>query len=71
MTVIPRVAWGFNISADPAHRIDSRIDSGYSDGFVFSPLPFKARLDVRSPKHEEIILKEYEAAKAFFKKYEE
>ena len=71
MTVIPRIAWGFDISADPASPIDRTIESGYSNGFVFSPMPFNVHLEVRSPQHEAVILREYEDAKAFFAKYKD
>lgn len=70
MIVMARVAWAFNIRADPTAPIDFNINSGYTDGFVFSPVPFQARLEVRSPIHEAIIMKEYQAATAFLKPYE-
>ena len=70
MIVMARVAWAFNIAADPAAPIDSSIESGYTDGFVFSPVPFRAHLEVRSSTHEAIIVQEYEAAKAVLRQYE-
>ena len=70
MTVIPKIAWGFNISANRAYPIDKALESGYSDGFVFSPLPFKVHFEVRSPRHEAVIIREFEDAKAFFAQYE-
>lgn len=70
MLAMARIAWAFNIRADPAAPIDSGVDRGYSDGFVFSPLPFEVQLEARSPIHEAIITKEQDAAKTVLKQYD-
>ena len=66
-----KIAWAFNISADPASpRLDTDVCSGYSDGFVLGPKPFAVSFTVRSPKHQEVIEKEFRETKQLFQKYE-
>lgn len=72
MINMSKMAWAFDIRTDPtAPPLDSNVETGYSDGFVFGPNPFSASFSIRSRQHEETIRKEYEEAKIFFQKYED
>lgn len=72
MINMAKIAWAFNVSADPnAPPLNTDAGSGYSDGFVLGPKPFSASFTVRSPQHREVIEKEYRKAKNFFQKYED
>lgn len=72
MINMAKIAWAFNISADPtATPLDTDACSGYSDGFVLGPKPFWASFTVRSPQHREVIEREFREAKNFFQKYED
>ena len=70
MVNMAKMAWAFDITADPNKPPDQDIKTGFTDGFVFSAHPFTAQFTVRSPKHGEIIEREFEEAKAFFQKYD-
>ena len=72
MINMAKIAWAFNISADPTSpQLDTDVGSGYSDGFVLGPKPFSASFAVRSPQHREVIEREFRLAKTFFQKYED
>jgi hypothetical protein len=70
MINMAKIALAFDVSEKASQPADSSVQAGYSYGFVFSPRPFEAEFIVRSPKHEEVILREYEAAKTVFIRYE-
>lgn len=68
-----KISWGFNITSSPdsSAKVDASVSTGYSDGFVFSPKKFPAWFTPRSDKHREVIMREFEMAKATFALYEE
>jgi hypothetical protein len=68
-----KLSWGFNIlsSPDSSAKVDASVSTGYSDGFVFSPKRFPTWFTPRSEKHKEIIMREFESAKAIFALYED
>lgn len=67
-----KITWAFTISADLSlPPPDTDVKSGYSDGFVLGPKSFSASFAVRSPQHREVIEKEFQQAKTFFRKYED
>ena len=67
-----KLTWGFNIlsSPDSSAEVDTNVVTGYSDGFVFGPKRFPAWFTPRSDRHKEVIMREFEAAKAIFALYE-
>ena len=72
MINMAKIAWAFDISADPTSpQLDLDVSSGYSDGFVLGPKPFTASFAVRSPQHKEVIEKEFRQAGTFYQKYED
>ncbi len=71
MVNMVKIGWPFDIPAKSSRPADSSVQTGYSDEFVFSPKPFQADFVLRSPKHKEVILQEYEAAKTVFARYED
>ncbi|KAK5046472.1 hypothetical protein LTR84_008275 [Exophiala bonariae] len=72
MINMAKIAWAFSITADPnSPPLDVEVCTGYSDGFVLGPKPFSASFQVRSSQHREVIDREFESVKAFFRKYED
>ena len=72
MINMAKIAWAFNIKADAgAPPLNLDVETGYSDGFVFGPNPFSASFTVRSPRHQEVIEREYQEAMTFFQNYED
>ncbi|OAL19209.1 hypothetical protein AYO22_09970 [Fonsecaea multimorphosa] len=72
MINMSKMAWAFDISADPATAPpDLNVETGYSDGFVMGPHPFSASFAIRSREHGETVRREYEEAKLVFQRYED
>ncbi|MCJ1299231.1 hypothetical protein MMC08_002023 [Hypocenomyce scalaris] len=68
-----KLSWGFNIlsSPDSSAKVDASVSTGYSDGFIVSPKKFPAWFTPRSDKHREVIMREFDTAKATFALYED
>ena len=68
-----KLTWGFNIrsSLDSLAEVDASVATGYSDVFVFSPKKFPSWFTPRSDKHKEIIMREFDDAKAIFSLFED
>ncbi|KAJ9609992.1 hypothetical protein H2200_006322 [Cladophialophora chaetospira] len=71
MINMAKLAWAFDIKADPKSPpcLDER--DLYTDGFVGAPHPFPAVFTIRSEKHKEVLEKEYGVAQEFLRKYED
>jgi hypothetical protein len=71
MINMAKMAWGFDIKADPHSppEVDPKVL--YTDGFVGAPHPFAAIFTVRSEKHKEILEEDYQQAEEFLRKYED
>jgi cytochrome P450 len=55
MLVMAKVAWAFDIGADPACPADPSVENGYHDGLSIAPKRFQVDSEVRSRKREETI----------------
>jgi hypothetical protein len=69
MVNMAKLAWTFDITPG-SEAVDVDINTAYSDGFLTSPKKFPITFKPRSEKHRMVIEKEYEAARAFFARYE-
>lgn len=69
MVNMAKIAWGFELSPGSG-PVNVDIDTAYSDGFLVAPKKFPILFTPRSDKHRDIIIKEYEALKPFFIKFE-
>ncbi|OAP60131.1 hypothetical protein AYL99_05133 [Fonsecaea erecta] len=71
MINMAKMAWAFDIRADPncPPNLDER--ETYSDTFVGGPLPFPAIFTIRSQRHRDVLEREYCEAEEFLRQYED
>ncbi|OQU95238.1 hypothetical protein CLAIMM_01474 [Cladophialophora immunda] len=71
MINMAKMAWAFDIKADPASppNLDER--ETYSDTFVGGPNPFPALFTVRSQRHREVLEREYCEGQEFLRRYQD
>ncbi|KAI0133793.1 cytochrome P450 [Xylariales sp. AK1849] len=65
-----KIAWGFDLSPGPG-PVNVDIATAYTDGFLIAPEKFPIVITPRSDRHKNIMAKEYETMKPFWKIYEE
>jgi hypothetical protein len=71
MVNMAKLVWGFDLLPGSSQPVDVDIQGAYTDGFLTCPKKFPVRFVLRSAQHEEVIRKDYEAAKLTFAQYED
>ncbi|KIY00756.1 uncharacterized protein Z520_03421 [Fonsecaea multimorphosa CBS 102226] len=71
MINMAKMAWAFNITAEPNSPPNLDPRETYSDNFVGGPLPFPAVFTIRSQRHREVLEREYCEAQEFLRRYED
>lgn len=71
MVNMAKLVWAFDMLPGSDDVVDVDIKSAYTDGFLTCPKKFPIKFIPRSKTHEDVIRKEFEAAKLIFVKYEE
>lgn len=71
LLAMAKIAWAYDIAADPERPIDSNVVTGYHDGLSRARKPFQVLLGVRSSKHEANIRRQFEGADSFQANYED
>lgn len=71
LLAMAKIAWAYDIAADPERPIDSNVVTGYHDGLSRAPKPFQVLLGVRSSKHEAPIRRQFEGADSFQANYKD
>ena len=69
MVNMAKIAWGFDLSPGMG-AVDVDVHTAYTEGFLIAPKKFPILFTPRSDKHKEVVVREYEATKPFFAKYE-
>jgi hypothetical protein len=70
MINMAKLVWSFDLSPG-SKNVDDDIETAYGDGFLTCPKEFPILFTHRSKEHDEVIKKEFEAAKLVFAKYED
>lgn len=69
---IAHLLWGFDFKPSPSGLTpDATLETGYTGGFNMRPHPFECKIEVRSEKHRETILREAGEAKEGLREFEE
>ena len=69
MVNMAKLVWAFDMIPGSDDPVNVDIKDAYTDGFLTCPKKFPIEFVPRSRQHEDIIRKEYEAAKMTFAKY--
>ena len=64
-----KLVWAYNITTE-ASVVDTDVETAYTPGFLTAPLKFPVQFVPRSPKHKDVIEREYEVASAFLAQFE-
>lgn len=63
-----KIVWAFNITAGTS-KVDTDIESAYTDGFLTAPAKFPVNFMPRSAKHESVIFEEFQSVKPFLESF--